>query len=323
MYNNADGLVAYFSSQVKAILAQYENINDLLGPTNDWTHPGTHCEVLLRDFLRRHLLPRYGVDKGFVFGRADTSTEPSHGCEIDILVHDQFEFQPVYRLNDFVIVLPASVRAIIQVKRTFEPRKLTVSPRKKKGVTVDGGSLAKGLYQVTSAKQHLFDLLVAQKQRHADNQHRQISQSDYPPLAFSSVTSALIAFDDTLGEKKDTKLKQMCDRMKHEYARSHAANGNKYQNCPYDVSLACLPNFVCSLKSIELSAADSMQTRFRDYRSHICSENGTFSSLQMLLWHFGESLAVAGARPTIAVPPQRQSGLIRFENGKMQYHDNC
>jgi hypothetical protein len=44
------GLVDFYSSQAEVILAQYRNINQLLGETNDWTAPGTHCEVLIRDF---------------------------------------------------------------------------------------------------------------------------------------------------------------------------------------------------------------------------------------------------------------------------------
>ena len=52
----SEGVIQFYSSQAELLIAQYEHINHLLGQTTDWTHPGTHCEVLLRDFLRRHLL---------------------------------------------------------------------------------------------------------------------------------------------------------------------------------------------------------------------------------------------------------------------------
>jgi hypothetical protein len=51
-----EGLISFYSGQAELMLAQYKNINKLLGPTTDWSHPGSHCEALLRDFLRRNLL---------------------------------------------------------------------------------------------------------------------------------------------------------------------------------------------------------------------------------------------------------------------------
>src|SRR4051812_31471347 len=40
------GVFEFFSAQAEVMLAQYNNINHLLGPTSDWTHPGTLCETL-------------------------------------------------------------------------------------------------------------------------------------------------------------------------------------------------------------------------------------------------------------------------------------
>ena len=64
------GLVEYYSSQADLMLSQYKNINHLLGPTHDWTHPGDFCEILFRDFLRKFLPPSLSADKGFFYGRA-------------------------------------------------------------------------------------------------------------------------------------------------------------------------------------------------------------------------------------------------------------
>jgi hypothetical protein len=69
-FNLAPGLIDYYSSQAELMLAQFENINRLLGPTTDWTHPGDLCEILLRDFLRRFLPPSLSVDKGYFYGRS-------------------------------------------------------------------------------------------------------------------------------------------------------------------------------------------------------------------------------------------------------------
>ena len=114
-----EGLFDFYASQAEVMLAQYENIVHLLGPTDDWTAPGTHCEVLLRDFLRRNLPSTFSVDKGFIYGRREVGGVSKHCPEIDILIHDTSLYRPAFRLEDFVIVQPESVRGVIQVKRTL------------------------------------------------------------------------------------------------------------------------------------------------------------------------------------------------------------
>src|SRR5688572_3738026 len=94
-YDLRQGLFEFCSSQAEVMLAQYRNINQLLGPTDDWTAPGTLCEVLIRDLIRRVLPSRYSVDKGFVFGRRMKGSDEVHSPEVDVLVHDTHEYAPV------------------------------------------------------------------------------------------------------------------------------------------------------------------------------------------------------------------------------------
>jgi len=119
------GLFDFYASQAEVMLAQYENIVHLLGSTHDWTAPGTHCEVLLRDFLRRNLPSTFSVDKGFIYGRREVDGVSKHCPEIDILIHDTSHYRPAFRLEDFVIVQPEAVRGVIQVKRTLTAGQLT------------------------------------------------------------------------------------------------------------------------------------------------------------------------------------------------------
>lgn len=137
----ARGLMRFYSSQVEVMLAQYRNINDLLGPTTHHTHPGTHCEVLLRSCIRQILPPAWSADKGFIFGRIARQGETIHSPEIDILIHDESIIRPLFRLEDFVIVHPNAVLGMIQVKKSFA-----------------GDQLKRGVENVVQAKQHLFDL---------------------------------------------------------------------------------------------------------------------------------------------------------------------
>ena len=118
------GLIDYYASQAELMLVQYRNINQLLGLTNDWSHPGTHCEVLLRDMIRKSLPLNLSADKGYIYGREEGSTEPTHCPEIDILIHDHLNYRPIFRLEDLVIVEADAVRGIIQVKRTLDQNQL-------------------------------------------------------------------------------------------------------------------------------------------------------------------------------------------------------
>lgn len=213
----AEGLFEFFASQAEVMLAQYKNINQLLGPTTDWTHPGTHCEVLLRDFLRRSLPSRFGVDKGYIFGRSVRDGRDVHCPEIDILIHDTQEYRPIYRLEDFVIVQPEAVKGIIQVKRALRMG--------------EDGSFNRGLQNVVTAKQHVVDTL------------RQSAKRQDPDMGFFSPTrplfAGLIGVEDHLTES---------DPPYHDQLRSWRTKHQAYwQKMEQDTSIYVLPQFVGSL----------------------------------------------------------------------------
>lgn len=124
-FDFSPGLVEFYASQATLMLAQYQNIERLLGPTNDWTAPGTHCEVLLRDFLRSFLPSYYRVDKGFVYGRRPIGNTTAHCPEIDLLVHNNHDFRPLIQIEDFAIVQGKAAHAAVQVKRRMNKRQLS------------------------------------------------------------------------------------------------------------------------------------------------------------------------------------------------------
>ncbi len=170
MPEHADqGLIDYYSAQADSMLVQYRNINHLLGPTDDWTAPGTHCEILLRDMIRRSIPSNLSVDKGFIYGRDLGADHPTHSPEIDVLIHDTSNYRPIFRLEDFVIVEPSAVKAVIQVKRAL-----------------DAGTLAKGLKNVLDASKHYKKYRVS-------------------GVNTSTYFSALVGFEDKLGLRNDGK----------------------------------------------------------------------------------------------------------------------
>jgi hypothetical protein len=120
-FDLSPGLLEYYSSQAEIMLAQYENINRLLGPTDHWSKPGEFCEILFRDFLRKFLPPSLSADMGFAYGRTILGKEDIHSPEIDILIHDTEKHRPIFRMGDFVIVKPEAVRGVIQVKKALTP----------------------------------------------------------------------------------------------------------------------------------------------------------------------------------------------------------
>ena len=165
------------------MLAQYKNINRLLGPTDEWTHPGDFCEILFREFLRRFLPPNLSADKGFFYGRATLEGEDTHCPEIDILIHDTQQYRPIFRMGDFVIV--QSTRPflgwMIQVKRTFSQ-----------------GQVKKGLKNVLCAKQHLLNVLWKDNPRGWGNW-------GLPPRVFT----AIVGFKDEIGRNINFYRKQL------------------------------------------------------------------------------------------------------------------
>lgn len=275
--HESQGLIDFYSSQADLLLTQYENINQLLGPTSDWTHPGTHCEILLRDFLRRNLNPAISVDKGFVYGRVERDGEETHGPEIDILIHDIRDHHPIFRLEDFVIVKPDAVLGMIQVKRTLRPGK--------------DQSIAKGLKQIVAAKQHLLDVLMKRKAtwdgKHQPQGHK--TQVQLPDL--KQVFSAVVSFEDETRQP----LNAIRSALNCIYTGS---KGLAYADSEFDTGVYVLPNLIGSLR--ECVAYDVGRNLDRKTYYVVDSNQGTKNIfLQVMLAVLRESLIPE----RISVPP--------------------
>jgi hypothetical protein len=255
-----EGLISFYSSQAELMLAQYKNINQLLGPTKDWSHPGSHCEILLRDFLRRSLLQWMSIDKGYIYGRVSADDATSHCPEIDILVHNIKDYTPIFRLGDFVIVEPEAVLGIIQVKRSF-----------KKIAKTD--PLDKGLQQVVGAKQHLLDLLIQKRPNNAVAP----SIADFN----RSIFSAVIAFD----EAAEVSLKDaILARFNRHLNEKHFGESEVSQSA----SIAVLPTFVGSLSGISAFARRNRYQQTYDLYDAVTTHGNL--SLQLMLYNLMSEL---------------------------------
>jgi len=293
------GITEFFSSQSAVMLAQFMNIEHLLGVTDDYTGPGTHCEVLLRDFLRQYLPSWVGVDKGFVFGRTNRWVEEEeeddddddkasgstvavekelHSPEIDILIHDTLLHRPLFRLEDFVIVQPEAVLGVIQVKRTLSTNQFR-----------------SGISNVVNTKRHLLEMHFQKEQ----------SRSRMPD---THLFSAVVEFAD-----KNRQVNTFKERLKEAYESQE-----KYESSQKDYArLWCLPSFIGSFSGkFATTVTHSIGHEKQSFAVYSAKHNDTNVGLQALLfrlttviWSFTNSplRQVAHEKPPFAFPDEMRA----------------
>jgi Domain of unknown function (DUF6602) len=124
------GLADFYSADAEALQVKYRQIEHLIGLSHHSGSEGTYCEVLLKEFLRRTLPRHVSVDTGFIRRVSDTDWSqklaalprdaPIATPQLDIIVHDTEKYAPLFRSEDFVVVLPEAVRAAIEVKKSLD-----------------------------------------------------------------------------------------------------------------------------------------------------------------------------------------------------------
>lgn len=140
-FDQQQGLIDFYSAQTTVLLEQYENIEQLLGPPGaEWTWPGEHCETLLREAIQKILPPSLGLGKGYVHGKRTEKGAIERCPEIDILIYNREMFAPLFSMDNFLIVHPESVVAVIQVKRSL-----------------DANTVVKAVENVVNAKRHILN----------------------------------------------------------------------------------------------------------------------------------------------------------------------
>jgi hypothetical protein len=133
--NNPDllSLAEFYSAEADVLRIKYKQIEHLIGLSHHSPSEGTYCEALLKEFLRRSLPRHVSVDSGFIRRVTDAdmsgkSLLPADADivtpQLDIIIHDTNHDAPLFRSEDFVVVLPESVRAVIEVKKCLDRSKL-------------------------------------------------------------------------------------------------------------------------------------------------------------------------------------------------------
>ena len=114
-----DGWLHLLSSWSTELLSTTERINDLLGDLHKLTK-GEYLESLLRHLLRRVLPNRFRVSTGFIYRFGQP---PSR--QLDIVVWDAQEHAALLEEGEFAVLELEAVAAVIEVKATLTPAKLS------------------------------------------------------------------------------------------------------------------------------------------------------------------------------------------------------
>lgn len=112
----------YEESICNEILAVKDRVRNLIGDRH-WQKEGEYKESILRSILRQYIPKKYTVGTGFIVGEKDDIPECS--TQVDIIIFDSNDYPIQLREgDDFYIVEPDSVRAIIEVKSKVEKTNL-------------------------------------------------------------------------------------------------------------------------------------------------------------------------------------------------------
>ncbi len=109
-------MVAFYKTIADELDAIKNRVRNLIG-NKHWEEEGRYKEAILRNVIRRFLPSNFSIGTGFVL--AHYLTESHITSQIDIIVYDN-SFPALFHEDDFVVLTPQSVRAIIEVKTTIK-----------------------------------------------------------------------------------------------------------------------------------------------------------------------------------------------------------
>lgn len=93
-------------------------INKLSRFTNHGSSLGRFVEVLLIDLLKKYMPNKYTFSSGFYYSQNPTCNQMV-SMQMDIICYDRQNFAMLFDSNDTVVVTPAAVKSLIEVKSTL------------------------------------------------------------------------------------------------------------------------------------------------------------------------------------------------------------
>lgn len=123
---SGEELVRRSAEQTKELIATMNRLSNWI---EDVHHPstGSYVESLISSHLRRRLPDKFSVSTGFISSieKVDSNEfERFISNQFDILVWDSHNYPPLFKNDNFVIIMPQSCYAIIEVTNTLNGKKL-------------------------------------------------------------------------------------------------------------------------------------------------------------------------------------------------------
>lgn len=112
--------IEFHKSTTKELLAIKDRVRNLI---SHWGEDGRYQEAVIKTMIQRFLPEKFRIGSGFVVRQTGQrgSHEPSK--QIDLIVYDT-SYPVLFKENDFVILTPDSVLAIIEVKANATNQRL-------------------------------------------------------------------------------------------------------------------------------------------------------------------------------------------------------
>lgn len=108
--------IDFHISTGKELIAIKDRVRHLI---DHWGEDGRYKEAVLKSTIQRFLPEKYKIVTGFVVRPTNTRGTHKASKQIDLIIYDT-RFPVLFKENDFAIVTPDSVRAIIEVKANIK-----------------------------------------------------------------------------------------------------------------------------------------------------------------------------------------------------------
>lgn len=108
--------IKYQKSISNELISIKDRVRDIIEDSH-WGEEGRYKEVILSDYLRKHLPDNVSVGTGFIINETIISSQ------IDIIVYNN-SIPLLFQQGDFVIVPSESVLGVIEVKTKLNPQRL-------------------------------------------------------------------------------------------------------------------------------------------------------------------------------------------------------
>jgi hypothetical protein len=120
----------------EAVSQQTHELHEMARSLSFWLNgvhypsEGEYLEYVVRSYLRRRIPKRFEISTGFISTLG--TNRPANGAlevtrnvsrQFDVLIWDADAFPPLFRADDFVVVVPESVRAVIEVTKCLDAAK--------------------------------------------------------------------------------------------------------------------------------------------------------------------------------------------------------